>query len=69
MEESVKRLLTLAFLTILLVGSAVATESSGMVCTKTGETVESCCCVEKDGALVCTLTGEAVSACCCTPSK
>ena len=30
MEESVKRLLTLAFLTILLVGSTLATESSGM---------------------------------------
>lgn len=54
-------------LLMLIAVSTVASASNGsrMFCTKAGVVVESCCCVESDGAMVCSLTGETVADCCC----
>jgi hypothetical protein len=63
-EDEVRKLI--ASLALLVLASfAPAPARTSMTCELTGATVESCCCVEKDGAMVCTLTGETVSSCCC----
>ena len=59
-----KTLGTLA-LALSAAGSLLASTGSTLVCEKTGVVVDSCCCVEKDGAMICTLTGEEVASCCC----
>ena len=65
-----KRILAIAALATLLIGSALATDaSSRMTCTMTGETVEKCCCSVVNGAMVCSMTGETVSTCCCVESS
>ena len=66
-----KKLIASAILVLAVAGVSLATNASratnasGTVCTKTGAPIDSCCCIEKDGALVCALTGEPVSSCCC----
>ena len=65
-----KNLLASAFLVLAVASVSLATNASlatndSTVCTKTNAQVDSCCCIEKDGALVCTLTGEPVFSCCC----
>jgi hypothetical protein len=64
-----KKFFASMILAAAVAGAAAETVNSSMVCTLTGEQVEQCCCIEKDGALVCTLTGETVSSCCCAPAK
>lgn len=64
-----KTLLASMVLAACVAGSGVANAASDMVCTLTGETVEQCCCVVKDGAMVCTLTGETVTSCCCASAS
>ena len=64
-----KTLLASMLLAACVTGSGVANAGSEMTCTMTGETVEQCCCVEKNGAMVCTLTGETVSSCCCVSAS
>lgn len=66
-----KKLLASAFLVLAVAAVSLATDASRAtnastaVCSKSAARIDSCCCIEKDGALVCTLTGEAVSSCCC----
>ena len=36
-------------------------------CSLTGKTVETCCCVHKEGKLRCTLADKDVESCCCMP--
>ena len=68
-EAFMKRILAIAALGALLIGSALATDGSRMTCTMTGETVEKCCCTVVNGAMVCSMTGETVSTCCCVESS
>jgi len=57
----------IAVLALFVVASlAPMPASTAMTCELTGERVETCCCVEKDGHMVCTLTGETVTSCCCS---
>jgi hypothetical protein len=39
-----------------------------MRCSLTGKTVETCCCVQKEGKLHCTLADKDVETCCCKPA-
>ncbi|HEY3171501.1 MAG TPA: hypothetical protein VGK86_02895 [Thermoanaerobaculia bacterium] len=40
------------------------------LCTLTGKTVDSCCCVtQKDGKLYCTLAKKTVDKCCCKAAE
>lgn len=64
-----KKLLGSLALAMLVASSTLLAAGSRMVCEKTGAIVESCCCVEKDGALVCSLTGETISSCCCISAE
>ena len=40
-----------------------------MRCSLTGEVVDKCCCVEREGKTHCTLADKDVAECCCTPVK
>ena len=64
-----KMLLASMLLALAAVSPGVPMNDGAMVCTITGQQVETCCCVEKDGKMICTLTGEVVTSCCCTPAK
>jgi hypothetical protein len=68
-EALMKRMLGIAAMALLLIGSALATDGSRMTCTMTGETVEKCCCTIVNGAMVCSMTGETVATCCCVESS
>ena len=65
-----KMLLASMILALAAAGPGVAVNDGGgaMTCTITGQQVEECCCIEKDGKMICTLTGEVVTSCCCTPA-
>lgn len=36
-------------------------------CSLTGQVVDTCCCVQREGKLHCTLAGKDVETCCCRP--
>ena len=42
---------------------------SKMRCSLTGEVVDTCCCVEREGKTHCTLADKDVAECCCTPME
>ena len=47
--------------------SAQSAESAdgGLVCTLTGESIDSCCCSVIDGKYTCGKTGKVLDQCCC----
>ena len=38
-------------------------------CTLTGQRIESCCCVTRDGKLYCPLAKKTIERCCCVPAE
>jgi hypothetical protein len=42
-------------------------ENHKMRCSLTGQVVDTCCCVEREGKTHCTLADKDVAECCCTP--
>jgi len=46
-------------------GQAVKAEK--LRCSVTGQVVDTCCCVQREGKLHCTLAGKDVETCCCQP--
>jgi hypothetical protein len=44
-----------------------ATEAGKLRCSLSGDVVERCCCVRREGAVYCTLAKRKVDSCCCEP--
>ena len=67
-----KKVLLAAVLgTLVVLGASAAqkgTKSTKLTCTLTKKTIETCCCIQKDGKLYCTLAKKVVDPCCCKPS-
>lgn len=45
------------------------TTAEKLRCSLTGEVVDKCCCVEREGKLHCTLADKDVAECCCGPAR
>ena len=60
-----RRLLAIVLGSVVALGVAAAKTATKYTCTLTGQTVEKCCCVQKDGKLYCTLAKKAIDLCCC----
>ena len=43
------------------------TGAAAVRCTLTGQTVDKCCCVGRDGKLYCPLAKQTIETCCCGP--
>ncbi len=66
-----KALWTVLLGSLIVLGTAAArkeAKSTKLTCTLTKKTVETCCCVQKDGKLYCTLAKKTVDPCCCEPA-
>jgi hypothetical protein len=44
-------------------------EAEKLECSLTGETIDECCCVEREGKTYCTLAKKNVETCCCDPAE
>ena len=64
-----KGLLAILLGSVVALGAATTKTATKYVCTLTGQTIEKCCCVQKDGKLYCTLANKTVDPCCCKPAE
>ncbi|HXE74865.1 MAG TPA: hypothetical protein VNN18_04405 [Candidatus Xenobia bacterium] len=64
----------LALMGALLLAMAIwaaypsGTKAAGLRCTLTGQKIDSCCCIQKDGKLYCPLAKKTIEKCCCEPA-
>ena len=53
----------------LLVPASAPNKKPALRCSLTGQRIESCCCVMREGKLYCPLAKKTIDHCCCVPAE
>ena len=74
MARTLSRTLTWGMATLLLAAWVLAAppapnKKPALRCALTGQRIESCCCVTRDGKLYCPLAKKTIDRCCCVPAE